>query len=108
MFPGLFSKLASGPDRTGNYTNSDSPSKIQNEPTPSDSETEAPVQEAVVEETNAPEPAPTESVGISNLDPRFRYCTHAIAAGYGPYVNGKDPEYSWYNDRDGDGIVCER
>jgi hypothetical protein len=44
----------------------------------------------------------------SGLDPRFRYCTHAIAAGFGPYVAGIDPEYAWYNDRDGDGIVCER
>jgi micrococcal nuclease len=44
----------------------------------------------------------------SGLDPRFRYCTHAIAAGYGPYYNGVDPEYAWYNDRDGDGAVCER
>jgi len=44
----------------------------------------------------------------SSTDPRFRYCTHAIAAGYGPYVAGVDPEYAWYNDRDGDGIVCER
>lgn len=43
-----------------------------------------------------------------NLDPQFRYCTHAIAAGFGPYYAGKDPEYAWYQDRDGDGIVCER
>ena len=40
-------------------------------------------------------------------DPRFRYCTEAKAAGYGPYFRGTDPEYSWYTDRDGDGIVCE-
>lgn len=45
---------------------------------------------------------------VAGLDPRFRYCTHAIAAGYGPYYNGVDPEYAWYNDRDGDGAVCER
>lgn len=44
----------------------------------------------------------------SGLDPRFRYCTHAIGGGYGPYYNGVDPEYAWYNDRDGDGAVCER
>jgi len=43
-----------------------------------------------------------------DLDPRFKYCTHAIASGYGPYYYGIDPEYSWYNDRDRDGIVCER
>lgn len=43
----------------------------------------------------------------SGLDPRFATCTAAKAAGYGPYYNGKDPEYAWYEDRDGDGVVCE-
>ena len=51
---------------------------------------------------------PGKDEGEAGLDPRFRYCTHAIAAGYGPYYNGVDPEYAWYNDRDGDGAVCER
>lgn len=41
------------------------------------------------------------------VDPRFPTCTAAIAAGYGPYYQGVDPEYDWYIDRDGDGIVCE-
>lgn len=41
-------------------------------------------------------------------DPRFDTCKAAIAAGYGPYVNGVDPEYDWYRDGDGDGTVCER
>ena len=27
------------------------------------------------------------------LDPQFQYCYPAIAAGYGPYYQGKDPEY---------------
>lgn len=49
-----------------------------------------------------------DDADVSNLDPRFRYCTHAIGAGYGPYYYGIDPEYAWYNDRDRDGIVCER
>jgi hypothetical protein len=49
-----------------------------------------------------------EVVEADLLDPRFRYCTHAIGAGYGPYYAGIDPEYGWYFDRDGDGIVCER
>lgn len=40
-------------------------------------------------------------------DPRFRTCAEAKAAGYGPYRRGVDPEYSWYVDRDSDGIVCE-
>jgi hypothetical protein len=41
-------------------------------------------------------------------DPRFPTCAAANAAGYGPYYRGTDPEYSWYIDRDGDGVVCER
>ncbi|MFD1373675.1 excalibur calcium-binding domain-containing protein [Actinoplanes sichuanensis] len=41
-------------------------------------------------------------------DPRFSTCKAANSAGYGDYVRGVDPEYDWYQDRDGDGIVCER
>lgn len=40
-------------------------------------------------------------------DPRFDYCYEANANGYGPYKKGRDPEYDWYRDRDGDGVVCE-
>lgn len=47
------------------------------------------------------------STGGGSTDPRFSYCYQAIAAGYGPYVRGRDPEYAWYTDRDGDGRVCE-
>ncbi|MFC4006715.1 thermonuclease family protein [Nonomuraea purpurea] len=52
-----------------------------------------------------PTPAPTKP---SVDDPRFRTCGEANAKGYGPYVRGKDPEYAWHQDRDGDGVVCER
>ncbi len=52
-----------------------------------------------------PTPAPPPSSGT---DPRFSTCAEANRNGYGPYYRGKDPEYSWYQDRDGDGIVCER
>ena len=40
-------------------------------------------------------------------DPRFSYCYQAVAAGYGPYYRGSDPEYWWYTDGDSDGVVCE-
>lgn len=46
----------------------------------------------------------TESGGT---DPRFGTCGEANAAGYGNYRRGSDPEYDWYQDRDGDGVVCE-
>lgn len=42
------------------------------------------------------------------LDPQFSSCKALHAAGYkGGYVNGVDPEYDWYRDGDGDGVVCE-
>ncbi len=47
------------------------------------------------------------SVAGGALDPRFASCTAAKAQGYGPYVQGKDPEYAWYRDGDHDGIDCE-
>nr|WP_062335054.1 excalibur calcium-binding domain-containing protein [Herbidospora sakaeratensis] len=58
--------------------------------------------------TSSPTPSPTPSGGSGGDDPRFDTCAKANAAGYGPYHKGTDPEYAWYQDRDGDGIVCER
>lgn len=40
-------------------------------------------------------------------DPRYKTCAAANDAGLGPYRRGVDPEYEWYQDRDGDGVVCE-
>ena len=45
--------------------------------------------------------------GGGGNDPRFSTCKEANANGYGPYKQGKDPEYYWYIDRDNDGMVCE-
>lgn len=55
--------------------------------------------------TAAPAPPPPAPPA---LDKRYPSCKEAIAAGLGPYVKGQDPEYAWYRDSDGDGIVCER
>jgi hypothetical protein len=49
---------------------------------------------------------PSQGSGQGN-DPRFHTCRQANAAGYGPYIRGRDPEYDWYQDRDHDGIACE-
>lgn len=43
----------------------------------------------------------------SNADPLFDTCAQAKRNGYGPYVQGSDYEYDFYDDRDNDGIVCE-
>lgn len=64
--------------------------------------------------THSPTPTPTSparpspSTPAGHLDPRFATCAAANKAGYGPYYKGKDPEYYWYEDRDHDGIDCER
>lgn len=52
-----------------------------------------------------PAQAPASSGG--GTDPRFSYCYEANDAGYGPYYQGQDPEYDWYDDADNDGEVCE-
>jgi hypothetical protein len=59
--------------------------------------------------TNTQPSKPTNSPNASNsaTDPRFGTCGEAIASGYGPYKKGSDAEYSWYIDRDKDGVVCE-
>lgn len=49
--------------------------------------------------------APAEESG--GTDPRFGTCREAKANGYGPYREGRDPEYDWYRDADSDGVVCE-
>ncbi|MDP9849664.1 excalibur calcium-binding domain-containing protein [Streptosporangium lutulentum] len=49
--------------------------------------------------TSSPKPAP---------DPRFGTCREANAHGYEGYRQGIDIEYDWYEDRDSDGVACER
>ena len=49
----------------------------------------------------------TTSLAGGALDPRFATCAAAKAAGYGPYVQGRDPEYAWYRDGNHNGVNCE-
>jgi len=51
--------------------------------------------------------APSGGTSQAGADPRFGTCGAAIKAGFGPYLKGTDPQYSWYIDRDSDGVVCE-
>lgn len=45
--------------------------------------------------------------GGGGTDPRFGTCEEANNHGYGNYRRGRDREYSWYRDGDGDGVTCE-
>lgn len=49
------------------------------------------------------EPAPRAARG----DPNYGTCKQAKAHGAGPYRRDQDPEYHYYRDQDGDGVVCE-
>ncbi len=57
---------------------------------------------------NAPTATDPEvaSSGATVANPDMGTCKAAKAAGYGPYTSGQ-PEYAYYRDADGDGIVCE-
>ncbi|WP_199536885.1 excalibur calcium-binding domain-containing protein [Spongiactinospora gelatinilytica] len=51
-----------------------------------------------------PQSAP---VGLrTESHPRYATCEEANAHGYGNYRKDEHPEYKWYVDRDGDGVVC--
>lgn len=54
-----------------------------------------------------PAQAPVPVAPQDTLDPRFPTCKAATSNGFGNYVSGVNPEYDWYRDADGDGIVCE-
>ena len=51
-----------------------------------------------------PKPTPTPT---TTTDPNYGTCKAAKANKAGPYIRGQDPEYAFYKDRDGDGVVCE-
>jgi hypothetical protein len=70
--------------------------------------TQTPAPEPKPSATTTPQPSsPTNQPADSDLDQDYGTCKAAKAAGKGPYYRGIDPEYDWYRDGDGDGIVCE-
>lgn len=53
-------------------------------------------------------PSPSASQSARTPDPKYSSCAEAKRNGYNrKYVRGIDPEYYYYRDGDGDGIVCE-
>lgn len=77
----------------------DPPLTVVEQESTSEQTSKAGFAQAAVEQTRASDSGST--------DTRFSSCTKAKAAGYGPYRQGADPEYDWYDDRDNDGVVCE-
>ncbi|RBQ15651.1 hypothetical protein DP939_33710 [Spongiactinospora rosea] len=69
----------------------------QNQQPPAQNQNQQPVD-------SQPQSAP---VGL-RTEPHSRYatCEEANAHGHGNYRRGEHPEYKWYVDRDGDGVVC--
>jgi Excalibur calcium-binding domain len=56
----------------------------------------------------APPVQPAVDLPVESTDTRYGTCREAKANGANtPYVQGQDPEYAWYDDRDNDGVVCE-
>jgi endonuclease YncB( thermonuclease family) len=90
------------------YVTLDAEREMPAEPAPAPAEpAPAPAPAPVAPAPVAPAPAPAPAPADPATDPQFRTCRDAIAAGYGNYQQGVDPEYNWYQDRDGDGWVCE-
>lgn len=54
-----------------------------------------------------PQPAPIEPIQQPTVDINYGTCKAANEAGKGNYIQGQHVEYSWYVDRDKDGIACE-
>lgn len=76
------------------------------EPLPSDDTLPDIPAPAVVQEPA--QPAVEAPAGEGDTDPNYGSCKAAKAAGANtPYIKGVDPEYEFYRDGDGDGIVCE-
>lgn len=67
----------------------------------------AAAKKSAAEKSPSSSPSTTGEGGGGTDDPRFSTCAEANSAGYGPYTSGVDSEYAWYQDRDGDGVVCE-
>jgi excalibur calcium-binding domain-containing protein len=96
-------------------TTSEPPVPVEQSPRPSRSQ---PLRQAVPPQqqpppppspptTSSPSPSLSPSPSADTVDPRFSSCDEANRNGYGPYRRDQDPEYWWYRDRNGDGVVCQ-
>ncbi|MFF4987423.1 excalibur calcium-binding domain-containing protein [Streptosporangium saharense] len=68
--------------------------------------------EATTVPTTAPATVPTTApatapAATGTTGPRFPDCEAASKAGYGPYFKETHQEYTWYTDKDGDGVACD-
>lgn len=102
--PRALPSVTPAPTLTVDETPSWSPPWIERAPSRAERRTRPPSTYVPVP-PRTPSPRPTET--SVDLDPRFDTCREAREKGYGPYRHGVDEEYTWYVDRDRDGIVCE-
>lgn len=70
-------------------------------------EPRAPAPAATSRASERPAEPPRSGERPAANDPNYGTCKQAKASGKGPYRRGRDPEYAYYQDRDGDGVVCE-
>jgi hypothetical protein len=81
-------------------------------PTPSPASSPSPTASITPTPTPTPQvsttPVPSVPQPSRVLDPKFSSCAEAKRNGYTrKYFKGIDPEYYYYRDGDGDGVVCE-
>ncbi len=81
-------------------------SVVSKTPSPSPSASASPSPSASA--SPSPSASASQSQTSKVLDPKFASCAEAKRNGYKrSYVKGVDPEYYYYRDGDGDGVVCE-
>lgn len=75
---------------------------------PKSSKISKPTKASIAKGTPIPDGSNTDGTNGAGLDPQFSSCAEAKRNGYiNSYTRGINPEYKWYEDRDGDGVVCE-
>jgi excalibur calcium-binding domain-containing protein len=114
--PNSFSASTQSPAVSGlpPVTASESPTPGEHSPEPPRSQ--PPRQAVAPQQLPPPPPSPpttsspptiSPSPSADTDDPWFPSCDEANSHGYGPYRRDQDPEYWWYRDRNGDGVVCQ-
>ena len=84
----------------------DQPAPVGDAPTLAPTRGDAPRRDAPAS-TGPGRDAPPPARETDALDPDYGTCKQARAHGAGPYHRDRDPEYRYYRDANGDGVICE-